>query len=43
MLRGDMPLVDVAGELLAKPNLTIRNAAIYCAPVVPAIVMVWLR
>jgi hypothetical protein len=30
-------------KILAKPNLTIGNAAIYWALVVPDSVMVWLR
>jgi hypothetical protein len=28
-------------EILPKPNLTVGNAAIYWAPVVPVTVMVW--
>jgi hypothetical protein len=35
-----VPLVNVAAKILAKPNLTIGDAAIYCAPVVPDTVMV---
>jgi hypothetical protein len=30
----------VAAKILAKPNLTIGDAAIYCAPVVPDTVIV---
>jgi hypothetical protein len=36
-------LVNIAADILAKPNLTIESVAIYCAPVVPDTVMVWLR
>jgi hypothetical protein len=32
-----------ASEILPKPNLTVGNAAIYWAPVVPVTVMVWVR
>jgi len=38
--------VDTIGgglEVLPKPNLTVGNAAIYWAPVVPVTVMMWLR
>jgi hypothetical protein len=38
-----VPLVNVAAKILAKPNLTIGDAAIHCASVVPDIVIVWLR
>jgi hypothetical protein len=31
---------QLADKILAKPNLTIGNAVIYCAPVVPNTVMV---
>jgi hypothetical protein len=33
-------LVNVAAKILAKPNLTFGDAAIYCAPVVPDTVIV---
>jgi hypothetical protein len=33
----------LASEILPKPNLTLGNAAIYWAPVVPVTLMVWLR
>jgi hypothetical protein len=36
-------LVNAVAEILAKLNLTIGNGAVYCAPVVPDSVMVWLR
>jgi hypothetical protein len=38
-----MPLLKVAPEILTEPNLTIGNVPIYCAPVEPDTVMVWLR
>jgi hypothetical protein len=38
-----VPLVNVAAKILAKLNLTIGDAAIYCAPVVADTVIVWLR
>ena len=38
-----MPLVNVAPKILAELSLTIGDAAIHCAPVVPDTVLVWLH